>query len=340
MPPVRIIIRTDLRNRAPMFELTPWILPAAVAMLLAGYMAAHLAHSRRAAGRQPEPSPLFRHLVFEQFPDGVVVLDCAGVIIDCNPVSRKSLFPDESDLIGRNINQLLPDEAIVRAGAGRGEGIETMIRSRMYDVRAARLEVPGEVAPRTVLLFRDITERRAAEDALLRVTDDMRRLAHTDALTGLHNRRSFMERLGEEAARVQRHRHPLSLVLFDLDHFKRVNDTHGHETGDRILIAVSEVARQIKRTSDVAGRVGGEEFALLLPETDGPGALRLAERLRAAIEALQVTASRGASVSITTSIGIATVQHAPCHAGHLFSRADQALYQAKRRGRNMVCTAA
>jgi len=109
-------------------------------------------------------------------------------------------------------------------------------------------------------------------------------MAHTDALTGLYNRRIFMQRLEEEIERVKRHNSTLSVLLFDLDHFKKVNDTYGHDVGDAVLQTVATTTSDVKRVTDVAARLGGEEFGVLLPETDQEGAVQVANRLRQSIE--------------------------------------------------------
>jgi diguanylate cyclase (GGDEF)-like protein len=158
--------------------------------------------------------------------------------------------------------------------------------------------------------------------------------AHVDPLTGLSNRRALMDRLQMEWARMERHGSELSFIMADLDHFKRVNDRHGHSIGDKLL---QEVARTIAgqcRDSDLPSRYGGEEFAVLVPSTSLPGASRLAERCRQEIEKVQVQAG-GEAVRTTASFGVADTAQVPS-AESLVDRADQALYQAKAAGRNRV----
>ena len=157
----------------------------------------------------------------------------------------------------------------------------------------------------------------------------LRALAATDPLTGLANHRQFQERLSAEVARASRYGHPLSLVLLDLDRFKRVNDRHGHQTGDSVLAEVARRMAQIARGGDLAARVGGEEFAWLLPETDAVGALTLAERMRAAVE----TEPFDVAGQLTASLGVAALGAAG-DGGDLFRRADGALRWAKLAGRN------
>lgn len=155
-------------------------------------------------------------------------------------------------------------------------------------------------------------------------------LATTDALTGLNNRRAFDHSLQLEMAVVERRNIPLSLLMLDVDHFKRINDNFGHETGDKVLIAIAQILNGCARLVDVVARVGGEEFAVILPNTDADGALEVAERMRTAVAQANWLAQPA-----TISIGVATLQIKE-PASRLYSRADAALYEAKASGRNRV----
>jgi diguanylate cyclase (GGDEF)-like protein len=170
-----------------------------------------------------------------------------------------------------------------------------------------------------------------------RLLGEIERLATRDSLTGLANRRLFDESLLREAARAQRLGTPLSLLVLDVDHFKQVNDTHGHPAGDKILVAVAESLGGRLRPRDLVARYGGEEFVLILPETDGPGARVVAERTRQKVESLRTDAGVAAPVQVTISLGCATFGPAAFgNARELLGAADRALYAAKRRGRNRV----
>ena len=147
-----------------------------------------------------------------------------------------------------------------------------------------------------------------------------------------------MQRLEEEVERVRRHGKALSVLIFDLDFFKLVNDTYGHDTGDVVLVAVARLATEAKRMSDVAARLGGEEFALLLPETDQQGAVQLAQRLRSSIEKNLYLSTSGTPVKVTASIGVATATAEADEIEKLLSLADRQLYRAKNNGRNRVCS--
>ena len=161
--------------------------------------------------------------------------------------------------------------------------------------------------------------------------------ADIDELTSLPNRRAFREALTHEIQRSTRYGAPLSLILFDLDYFKRINDTHGHPAGDRVLVAAARAVERNLRESDVFARVGGEEFAVLLPNTSDDGAVDLAERLRAALQAISPLAL-DVDAQVTASFGVVEFDagsHDPTGES-LIAGADAALYSAKRSGRNQV----
>ena len=167
----------------------------------------------------------------------------------------------------------------------------------------------------------------------------------TDALTGLYNRRHLQHRLEQEVTRARRYRQPLSCLFVDADHFKRINDTHGHAAGDQVLAALAQKLRARLRSSDLAARYGGEEFALLLPQTGIRAAHRLARDICTAVAAAPIVLDDGESVAVTVSVGVAAVSGN----GHgsprdlsqgLLQAADEAVYRAKAAGRNRVICAA
>ena len=157
-----------------------------------------------------------------------------------------------------------------------------------------------------------------------------------DGLTGCFNRTHGMGLLQTELQRARRQKAPFGLIMLDLDHFKAINDTHGHLCGDAMLTAVGQRLRDVLRDSDTKCRYGGEEFMVLLPDTPRPGALHVAESLRQQLEETSVT-WQGKKVSTTASIGIAMALPKEVSASVLLARADAALYLAKDRGRNQVC---
>jgi len=176
-------------------------------------------------------------------------------------------------------------------------------------------------------MVQDITSQKLREQ-------ELHRLATSDALTGLANRRHFMERLEQERARVVRFHHRCGLMMVDLDHFKQINDQFGHATGDRVLKTFAETATAQLRQIDIIGRIGGEEFAILLPGTDLGGAKVLAERLRLALA--RITFADIEMLQVTTSIGVTEITASDSEVDTPLSRADKAVYAAKRNGRNRV----
>jgi two-component system, cell cycle response regulator len=166
-----------------------------------------------------------------------------------------------------------------------------------------------------------------------------RRLASTDGLTGVYNQRTFQERLSQEIARADRYSRPLSVLMVDVDHFKIYNDTYGHPQGDIVLQDLARLLQEMSRTSDTVARCGGEEFAIILPETDSAGAQKIAQRLCEQVERHPFPGQELIpGGTLTISVGVATYASAGSK-GALLQAADTALYTAKREGRNRVCVA-
>jgi diguanylate cyclase (GGDEF)-like protein len=179
------------------------------------------------------------------------------------------------------------------------------------------------------------SELRELLSQLAQQNSELERLASTDALTGLTNRRRFLESLENERCRIERYGGALSLIMFDIDHFKKVNDTWGHAVGDAVLCQIAREVLQFLRRADSAARYGGEEFVILLPETELPGAALIASRLRQLVADTAIAHDKGPRISVTISVGVATLEPDEDAEG-LLNRADQAMYQAKNNGRNRV----
>lgn len=175
------------------------------------------------------------------------------------------------------------------------------------------------------------------QDELRDKNEQLSQLSTTDALTGLRNRRYVDEILNIEVLRARRYRTPLTVLMADIDHFKQVNDAHGHQTGDEVLRGVADVLRRSLRATDVGGRYGGEEFIVVMAHNDPEGARRLAERWRAAVENAVFGAPGGTPVEVTISVGVAGAVGPGGDASDLVAAADAALYAAKQCGRNRVC---
>jgi len=195
---------------------------------------------------------------------------------------------------------------------------------RWIDGRLVRLEIAT-----------DITERKEMELELHRAHERARKAALTDELTGLHNRRAFFSFGRQLLSQAHRYKTPLALITMDLDFFKQVNDTHGHDAGDEVLRHISGLLRERIRESDCAARMGGEEFALLLPEADTARATDMAERLLQMIRDARVH-YRGHQIQPSASFGLTVATSSDQHLEDLMLRADRALYRSKERGRGQV----
>jgi diguanylate cyclase (GGDEF)-like protein len=170
---------------------------------------------------------------------------------------------------------------------------------------------------------------------LERVRDKLQIMATIDGLAGVLNRRRFMESATEELARARRYARPLSVIAIDLDYFKTVNDRFGHGAGDDVLAALAQTLQAQTRRQDIVGRLGGEEFAVILPETTIETAIALAERMRVEVSMVKLSVG-GVPLTVTTSLGVAEMRPSDRTAEDLLGHADQALYRAKQQGRNRV----
>ncbi|RAU22983.1 hypothetical protein CU669_06295 [Paramagnetospirillum kuznetsovii] len=203
----------------------------------------------------------------------------------------------------------------------------------LHDMAASKIawRSADDVPEGVIGVMLDITDRKAMEA-------ELRRMATTDVLTGVYNRRHFMTIIGTEVERAHRHPRPVTALMLDIDHFKRINDTFGHPLGDEAIKAMANACQDAIRTVDALGRLGGEEFAIVLPDTDLAAAMVVAERIRAAVMAISIATGKGV-VEFTTSIGVAQLCDDDGNAEGLLSRADAALYAAKNGGRNKVVAA-
>ena len=187
--------------------------------------------------------------------------------------------------------------------------------------------------PETRVVFgiiQDISDRKAVER-------ELERLVQVDTLTGVFTRHHFMALAERELARAIRYAGKMSVMMIDIDRFKSVNDTYGHQVGDRVLKELGLVFWAVLREADIVGRMGGEEFAVILPETELTQTVEVAERLRKAVERTAVPLEHGLPLSVTVSIGIAPFAGAKTNVDTLLAHADKALYEAKREGRNRAC---
>lgn len=197
------------------------------------------------------------------------------------------------------------------------------------------LSGPSGQVEKVCLMVYDVTDIASSKRALERANEQLAKLSMTDRLTGLLNRGTWENLVDAEYERYRRYGQATSLVMFDIDHFKRVNDTHGHLAGDEVIKHTATVTKNNLRQSDTAGRYGGEEFGIILPETDAEGARIICERIRESI-AQSVVETTVAPIEYTISMGIAQLSDGPENYMQWMQHADKALYAAKEGGRNRV----
>lgn len=210
-----------------------------------------------------------------------------------------------------------------------GQGEFMYQNTTLLPLRSANSEIDH-----VCLVIYDLTDVAINSLALQKANNQMQQLSRTDHLTQLYNRGHWEQRLQFEYAH---HDNAIALLMLDIDHFKSINDRYGHQAGDAVIKCLSQLIHQHLRDSDVAGRYGGEEFAIVLPRTDLGGARTLAERLRQSVQNQQVL-HNGQTIAFTISLGIACLDHTARDHRCLIERADQALYASKRAGRNRVST--
>ncbi len=289
--------------------------------------------------------------IHEASPDGILVVNDKGIV-----VSHNHRFIDIWKLPLDRLKGLQPDTAIGTADAQ----ILSMVLDRVKDsqnflerVRElyehpdmndhCEIELKDDRTLErysTVLrgdnrqylgrvwFFRDITSQKKTEAELVE-------LARRDPLTGMANRRYFFERANQEFLRARRYLTPLSIAWMDIDHFKRINDDHGHAAGDEMLKSLFHESQNLLRETELLARIGGEEFAVLMPDTGLEGASHLAERIRQAV-AGHTLIFNGQEIRCTISIGIATLRPTDTGIEECLRRADHAMYRAKQQGRNRV----
>ncbi|HEX5659279.1 MAG TPA: diguanylate cyclase [Polyangiales bacterium] len=259
-------------------------------------------------------------------------------VLLANEVSAVALRARVEELVEMPVSELFAHRSdlvdLFRSLEQRGSDAprEVQLRTIQGETFWALLSARGVVfsSMETVMLgFSDLTAQKAVEHQL-------RFLAQRDPLTQAYNRHHFWQLAHSEMARVKRYRRPLAMAMIDADHFKNVNDAHGHDVGDMVLRMIVDTCTDALRKNDVLARYGGEEFIVLLPETAPDGALAVVERLRERIASSPLTLDNGKQVTITVSVGLASLNIPQEGFEALLKRADDALYAAKRNGRNRV----
>jgi diguanylate cyclase (GGDEF)-like protein/PAS domain S-box-containing protein len=284
--------------------------------------------------------------LFESSRDAVMLLEDMR-FVDCNTATLKMLgCGDETQLVGRGFADFAPPmqagdvdsekDAARQLQTAMDKGshfFEWIFRRRDGVQFPAEVMLSAAETGEKILvqaMIRDITKRKNMETELVQ-------LALTDSLTGANNRRSFLQKAAQELLRSQRYDHPFSFLMMDVDRFKSINDAYGHAMGDKVLKALVSRSLQILRATDVFGRLGGEEFGVVLPETDTETAMKTTERLRKEISGIAVESNQGA-IRFTVSIGLAVLKGKDESLEKVMNRADKALLLAKKNGRNLIVT--
>lgn len=263
--------------------------------------------------------------------EGIVVTDSTGNVVLINPAAEQLLGKDMAQVVNEGFLNLFdaPDhmESWLQSTEESQEPEIVHFNNLILSVYAATIRSSEGNVIGSAALIRDVTEEKRLEQELLK-------LSNTDALTSLFNRRYLDQTLESELSRAVRYESPLSILMFDVDHFKKFNDEHGHDQGDRVLQAIAQQMRKTVRDIDHPCRYGGEEFLIILPSTPHHGAMALAERLRENVEAMVVD-----GLKVTISIGVASIPPFEGSSAQMVEKADEALYKAKENGRNQVTSA-
>ena len=291
--------------------------------------------------------------VFSACTDALWVIREDGVVVRANDAMLEILGKSAAEVIGKKCTELL-DYSLCRDASCPIKRVRSKAR-REYDIQFTRQPASNEYfilstaplitldgSPGIVGQFKNITSRKEAEKELATANMALERMARIDGLTQIANRRCFDEVLEKEWQRLCRDQKPLSLLLGDIDFFKKFNDKYGHQAGDECLRRVGRaLAETVLRPADLVARYGGEEFVVLLPEIDAAGARHVGERILTAIENMAIVhQSSAVSHVVTMSLGAATLVPSPEQEGKILTKlADEALYRAKEAGRNRMISA-
>jgi diguanylate cyclase (GGDEF)-like protein/PAS domain S-box-containing protein len=313
---------------------------------LGAFLVAYLNLRRKQSAENLRESESRLREITTTMSDGLMVMSPGGRIQFVNPEAAQLLGYAQDELLDKDMHDLLhvnadgspapragcPVLGIVRSGETY-RGVEQTFRRKDGTLLTVSVSVSAmrrdSVVSDIVIAFHDISLRKEMER-------ELEHRAHTDALTGLSNRHHFYETAQHEYVRARRYSTPLSALMLDIDHFKKINDNYGHHAGDTVLQKLSEVCRNTLRENDLIGRLGGEEFAILLPEADGERAREIAERLRLSIANVRIPLEREGHFRFFVSIGVTSLVEADQDIDDLLKRADEALYVSKNAGRNRV----
>ena len=296
--------------------------------------------------------PVAREVLVENMVDGLLVMDQRSRVLDINPAAIRLLSAAPREWIGRDVTEMLrhwPDLAAILMACGEegSRGVIVSPEGRHLSIMSSPVLGADGTCNGDVVIVRDVTEQQTiAETLRARLAEieslqaELREQAIRDQLTGMYNRRYLDEALEREIGRAEREGYPVSLVMIDVDHFKVVNDTYGHAAGDSVLRIIGDRLRSETRLGDMACRLGGDEFLVLLPNTEPSAASVRAENWRRSIaEAIGGAGGTLAIAETTISLGVAAFPNNGHTAYDVLAAADAAVYAAKAAGRNRVLLA-
>jgi diguanylate cyclase (GGDEF)-like protein/PAS domain S-box-containing protein len=262
----------------------------------------------------------------------VIIIDLRGNLVEVNNAASNLLNIKTDESVGKKLEEAIPAFPTLTSAISGAISTEISMGSywgvRHYSVDISDLKDRKNRRIGTLVIMHDITKRKALENELLQ-------MASTDALTGASNRRHLFELAEREYSRAKRYDHDLCAVMIDIDRFKQLNDNYGHDVGDEALKRLVSICKEGLRSSDLFGRVGGEEFVAVLTDQNLEQSMLAAERLRTRIAEIIVPVP-GGKIGFTASLGVAPLTEADTSFDDLLKRADNALYSAKRAGRNCV----
>jgi diguanylate cyclase (GGDEF)-like protein/PAS domain S-box-containing protein len=283
--------------------------------------------------------------LFESMPVAMVLLDREGRHVAANRAVTAFNGLNPEQLIGRKVAEFSKEsgENIERDFRMFDQGLEVPVHEvpigdKICQVSVKAVRDESGYAVGEMVSLTDISHQKQVERELAEANAQLKFLANHDELTGVLNVRAYHEVCNRLMELAFRNDTPFSVLFVDLDHFKNVNDTHGHDIGDQVLRSVAKCMAQGCRGCDVIGRVGGEEFSIFLPETSSQGAIVFAEKLRESIAQLSITLRTNDTIGITASIGVASKMAHHKAIADIQRDADHAMYHAKKEGRNRVCS--
>jgi len=310
---------------------------------------AHNMSEEKKTKEKIEQTARFLSTIFDSIRDPFTILDSDYKIVKANQaysdlksIKLDDLLEEKCYAVTRERDSVCDDCIVAKTfrsgdSAAKEKQIATGLGAQEWiEIYTYPILNQEGVVTHVIEYVRNITDRKRAEEESQRFIKELETLSSEDSLTGLQNRRKIFERIRHEIERVRRYKTELSLIFCDLDSFKEINDTYGHQAGDEVLKTIADILRRAVRTSDVVGRYGGDEFLIVLPQTSLKGAQEMAERIRIDVQDTKFELPGGKSAGTTMSIGVAFYDGTETDIDALISRIDTALYVSKRSGKNQV----